>query len=264
MDAKTLRAETPQGWLAYRQAGAATPSVVCIHGFCQSSEYWAPTIERLATDGIAAVAVDLPGFGDSAAAPGPYTMEGYADLLAAMLDAFGVEKATVIGGSMGGVVAQHFAIRHPDRLEKLVLVATGARTPNPAAALEKADAIERTPWTEEIATKSVQGFFHRPVDGETLARYRDIVCTAARPAAASASRSNGGSNTLDQLADIAAPTLIVQGAHDTGRTPEHGALMASLMPNARLAVLPNSGHTPQLEEPEAFLETLAPFLSGTE
>jgi pimeloyl-ACP methyl ester carboxylesterase len=262
MEAMTLRVETPQGWLAYRKAGDAKPSAICIHGFCQSSAYWAPTIDHLATHGITSVAVDLPGFGDSAAAPGPYSMEGYADLLAALLDSFGVEKVTVIGGSMGGVVAQHFAVRHPERLDKLVLVATGARTPNPAAAMEKADSIEITPWTDEIATKSVQGFFHRPVDGETLARFREIVCAAARPAAASASRSNGGSNTLDQLAGISAPTLIVQGAHDTGRTPEHGALMASLMPDARLVVLPNSGHTPQLEEPEAFLETLTAFLSG--
>src|SRR5580658_7833905 len=92
------------------------PMVVCVHGFCQSSAYWEPTLDRLAELGVGGIAVDLPGFGASADAPGPYTMEGYADAIAAMLDARGVKRVCVAGGSMGGVVAQHFALRHPDRL----------------------------------------------------------------------------------------------------------------------------------------------------
>jgi len=58
------------------------PAIVFVHGFCQSSAYWAPTVELVAARGARAIAVDLPGFGASAAEPGPYTMEGLADSLA--------------------------------------------------------------------------------------------------------------------------------------------------------------------------------------
>src|SRR4029450_3317092 len=101
------------------------PAVLCIHGYCQSSDYWAPTLERLARAGVRGLAPDLPGFGASARLPGPYTMEAYADGPAALLDARGPERVALVGGSMGGVVAQHFALRHPARLARLLLVATG-------------------------------------------------------------------------------------------------------------------------------------------
>ncbi|MEE8537283.1 MAG: alpha/beta fold hydrolase, partial [Acidobacteriota bacterium] len=99
------------------------PAVLCVHGYCQSSAYWAPTVERLALAGIRGLAVDLPGFGASAGLPGPYTMEAYADALAGLLDDRGLARVALIGGSMGGAVAQHFALRHPTRLVRLLLVA---------------------------------------------------------------------------------------------------------------------------------------------
>ena len=77
-----------------------------------------------------------------------------------------------------------------------------------------------------------------------------------------AARSNARSNTLALLGQIGVPTLIVQGRHDRARTPEHGALMRDRIPGARLEVLEHSGHTPQLEEPEAFHALVLPFLLG--
>ena len=75
--------------------------MVCIHGYCQSSAYWAPTVERIAQHGGHALAVDLPGFAGSASLPGPYTMEAFADAVAALLDELGIARAIVVGGSMG-------------------------------------------------------------------------------------------------------------------------------------------------------------------
>jgi len=109
----------------------SAPPVVFVHGFCQSSAYWAPTLELVAERGARGIAVDLPGFGASAAEPGPYTMEGLANALAHALDTWDAgPKITLVGGSMGGVVAQHFALRHPERVGRLLLVATGGFTPN--------------------------------------------------------------------------------------------------------------------------------------
>ncbi|MEP6701549.1 MAG: alpha/beta fold hydrolase, partial [Betaproteobacteria bacterium] len=83
------------------------PAIVFVHGFCQASAYWAPTLERLAQRGVHGLAVDLPGFGASAGEAGPYTMEGLADTLARQLDDWGIGPTIVlVGGSMGGVVAQ--------------------------------------------------------------------------------------------------------------------------------------------------------------
>src|SRR5215510_3950703 len=91
------------------------PAVLYVHGYCQASAYWAPTLERLAAAGVRGLAPDLPGFGASAGHPGPYTMEAYADGLAALLDARGLARVALVGGSMGGVVAQHLALRPLDR-----------------------------------------------------------------------------------------------------------------------------------------------------
>ena len=243
------------------QPGAG-PAVLCVHGYCQSSAYWAPTLERLARVGARGLAPDLPGFGASAHLPGPYTMEAYADALAALLDARGLDRVALAGSSMGGVVAQHFALRHPARLSRLLLVATGALMGDPAAGLARADTVAAAPWDDAAARPVVAGFFREPPPAAELTRYQQIARMAAHQAAVEAARSNAGSRTLDRLAEIRVPTLIVQGRHDRARTPEHGAAMRDRIPGARLEVLERSGHTPQLEEPEAFHALALPFLLG--
>jgi pimeloyl-ACP methyl ester carboxylesterase len=233
---------------------------VCLHGFCQSSAYWAPTLERLTASGIHGLAPDLPGFGRSPSEPGPYTMSAMADAIVRMLDARGIDRMRLVGGSMGGVVAQQLVLRHADRVERLLLVATGAVMGDPAAGLAKADAIATASWDEAAVAPIVDGFFHRrPPDGE-IARLRAIALSASHHAAAEAARSNAQSDTLDALARIEAPTLIVQGAHDRARTPEHGALMRERIGHAMLAVIADAGHTPQLEQPDVFHQIALPFL----
>ncbi len=236
------------------------PVVVCIHGYCQSSAYWAPTVERHALHGGHGLAVDLPGFADSAGLPGPYTMEAFADAVATLLDERGVARAVVVGGSMGGVVAQHFALRHPARLERLLLVATGAYTADPAGALARADQLAAARWGPDVVQPIVKGFFHTPPPSEHAAEYLRIALAASPHAAVEAARSNARNNVLGRLGEITVPTLIIQGRHDTVRTVAHGEDMQARLSDARLAVLEGSGHTPQLEEPDAFHRLALPFL----
>jgi pimeloyl-ACP methyl ester carboxylesterase len=238
----------------------ANPPVVLLHGFCQSSAYWEPTADLLAAAGIRCVAPDLPGFGASADESGPYTMTGLADSLARLLDARGIARITLVGGSMGGVVAQHFVLRYPERVGRLLLVATGATTADPAAALAKADAMEAAPWDEAAITPVVNGFFLHPPSDAELARFRGVALKAAPSAAVEAARSNAVNDTLGQLPSIAVPTMIIQGRHDRARTPEHGELMRERIPGATLAVIEDAGHTPQLEQANAFHEVALPFL----
>jgi pimeloyl-ACP methyl ester carboxylesterase len=241
--------------------GAGLP-VVCLHGFCQSSAYWQPTLDRLAESGRTAIAPDLPGFGGSADQPGPYTMEGYADDVARMLDAQGISHIALVGGSMGGVVAQHFALRHRDRLKRLLLVATGAFTTDPVAALAKADVLASGPWNAATAESVVAGFFHQPQSGERKDMVMRIAMGASQSAVVEAARSNARSNTFDRLGSITVPVMIIQGRHDKVRTAEHAAAMREQIADCQVVVLSNSGHTPQLEEPDAFHDLALPFLTA--
>jgi pimeloyl-ACP methyl ester carboxylesterase len=244
------------------ERAGAEPAVLMVHGYCQSSAYWAPTLERVAAAGVRALAPDLPGFGASARVAGPYTMEAYADALAALLDARGLGPVALAGGSMGGVVAQHFALRHPTRLARLLLVATGGAMGDPAAGLARADEVAAAPWDATAVEPVVRGFFRDPPPPERLAEYRRIALMGSHAAAVEAARSNARSRTLERLGEIAVPTLIIQGRHDRARTPEHGAAMRDRIPGARLEVLEGAGHTPQLEEPDAFHALALPFLRG--
>ncbi len=246
---------------ALERKGAGSP-VVFVHGFCQSSAYWAPTLDRIAEHGIQGLAVDLPGFGASAGSAGPYTMAGLADALARVLDARGLHQVVLVGGSMGGVVAQHLALRHADRVGRLLLVATGGFTANTALALEKADALSAAPWNEETVTPIVDGFFHQRPSTALLAEYRKIALSASQRAAVDAARSNATNRTFDQLASIGIPTMIIQGRHDRARTPEHGADMRDRIAGSVLAVIEDAGHTPQLEQAQRFHDVALPFLLG--
>jgi len=187
-------------------------------------------------------------------------MEAYADAIAQFLDDRNIAQISLVGGSMGGVVAQHFALRHPTRLLRLLLVSTGAAMADPVAALAKADAIAAAPWNEDAVRPFVQGFFRKPLSAPDFDRYREIALMASHQAAIDSFRSNAGSSTLDRLHQITAPCLIIQGHHDQARTPEHGAAMRDRIAGARMEVLEESGHTPQLEEPEAFHKIALPFL----
>ena len=240
----------------------AEPAVVCIHGFCQSSAYWTPTLDRLAALGVRALAPDLPGFGHSAREPGPYTMRALADAVVHLLDLRHLRRVRLVGASMGGVVAQQLVLHHPDRVERLLLVATGAVMNDPEAGLAKSEEFRASAWNAATVEPIVAGFFHRVRSEAEVERLRRIAHEASHAAAVEASRSNAHNNTLDRLAEIRVPTLIVQGRHDKARTPEHGAIMRERMPEAALAVIEDAGHTPQLEQPEAFYAVALPFLTA--
>jgi 3-oxoadipate enol-lactonase len=246
--------------LHFIDQGGDEPAVLCIHGNCQSSAYWAPTVKRLGEVGRRGLAPDLPGFGASASLPGPYGMATYADCLAEFLTAHGLGRIVLVGGSMGGVVAQYFALRYPLRLTRLLLVATGGFTADPGAAMHRAQALAAAPWNEAAVRPIVTGFFYEPPAPSQLAEVLHIALMASHQAAVEAAQSNAESRPFDRLDEITVPTLIIQGRHDRARTPEHGALMCERIPGARLEVLENCGHTPQLEEPEAFHHIALPFL----
>jgi len=246
--------------LFYLDTAGTGPPVVFVHGFCQSSDYWAGFLTRISDAGMRGIAVDLPGFGRSAGCAGPFTMEGLASSLAQLFSEMGLGEAALVGSSMGGVVAQQFALAHGERLQRLALIATGPRSLAPDRALAQAEALSQSVWDQATVARLVTGFFHSVPPGWSLARSESIALLASREAAVEALRSNGLSDTRNRLPGVTLPTLVIQGGLDPGRTPEIGRELVELLSDARLVVLPESGHTPQMEQPDALWAELGPFL----
>jgi pimeloyl-ACP methyl ester carboxylesterase len=249
--------QIPSGNVHFLEAGSGRTPIVFVHGFCQASVFWQPTLGRL-PDGYHGFALDLMGFGDSEKPERPYNIPGYADDVLAFADALGLDQFVLAGNSMGGVVCQSFATRHGLRLLKLVLVSTGPFVRNPAAALAKADQMDTMDWDRGFFESVVSGFFVTPpADTDSLVAF---AMGASRRAMVDSTRSSASSNFVDRLHEITVPTLIVQGEKDTGRTPEDGRMLNESIAGSELHVVPEAGHTPMLECPEAFYKVFLRFL----
>ena len=246
--ARDVRADTPARHASSLHALESTgrpPAVLFIHGFGQSSIYWQEWVELLGDCGIRAIAVDLPGFGQSALVKGPYTMEAMADAVARFIEERRLGAVTLAGSSMGSTVAQFVTLRHPRLVRRLLLTATSA-SPPPRISAPLDPVAARNEWAKRDTRAMVDGFF----------------ASGSPPAdrAAEATEANQNWTTLERLPEIKVPTLIIQGRHDAAKSPQQGELMAGRMPRARVIVLENSSHTPQSDEPEAFRQAALPFL----
>lgn len=193
------------------------------------------------------VLVDPRGTGRSRSlGPTPLTTQLLADDLARVLDQLAGERAHVVGFSMGGRVAQAFALRPPDRLASLVLVATG-----PGRGHEVARPQAATHALLTADRDALLGYFLTPdylaAHPEAAARVLPDVPRATTRAHFAASRAHG---VWDQLPQISAPTLVLHGADDELTPPGSARLLAERIPGARLAVVPGR-HGVLPESPEA-------------
>lgn len=243
--------------LWYLTAGNGSRPVVFVHGFCQSSAFWKPTLDLL-PDRYRGFALDLRGFGDSGRSDDPYSIPGFADELLAFLEELHLSRIVLVGNSMGGVVCQSFATRYAHKLSRLVLVSTGASVSNPGAAREKADHMETMAWDRAFFETAVRGFFARPP--ENADELVEAAMKADRRAMVESTRSSASLNFLKALRRVSEPTLIVQGEKDAGRTPEDGRRMQEAIRESVLHVLPEAGHTPMLERPDLFHPIFLNFL----
>jgi 2-succinyl-6-hydroxy-2,4-cyclohexadiene-1-carboxylate synthase len=248
------------------------PPVVLLHGFTGSSETWTPLRAQLdATHRV--IALDLPGHGRSSApeAPARYALDRFADDLARVLDALGVERTALLGYSMGGRAALRAARRHPERIAALVLESTSPGIVDPVVRATRvradealADAIERdgvpafVEWWERLplwdSQRSLSAQVRANLRAQREANVPRGLANSLRGAGAGVDHS-----MLDRLADVDVPTLLIAGALDTAYVG-HGRQMQRLLPHARLSVVPNAGHAVHLERPELFAAEISAFL----
>lgn len=269
--------------IAYIDTGTPSnaPPVVLIHGLSSTVGFWEYQVPHLART-RRVIALDLPGFGASDRPDAPYTPPWYAGLIVDWLDHLGIERADVVGHSMGGQIALTLAHAHPDRIRRLVLSApAGFETFSPGEAR-----FMKSYWTEtralratepEVRRNLTQLAFNRPDDGvERLIEER--VRLGRHPAfqGTSVAVSRCIAGMLDHPVDdllpgIAVPTLVVFGTADrmipnpvfTGaRTRAIAERGVERLRDARLVLIDGAGHTVHHDAPEAFNQAVTDFLGG--
>lgn len=201
----------------YEFTGDGTRTVAWIHGIGSSHHYWTETLPAFA--GFRHLTYDVRGMGDSAGSEGPVSLELWAADLAALFDALDIERAIVAGSSMGGAIAQRFAIDHPEKTEALLLLSTSSRVG--AAAEER--------WMSQA--------------GETEA--------GGNPRLAAAQRAVAKYHMDEQLRGVTVPTLIVVGEEDRTTPPGGSVIISRLIAGSELEIYPGAGHAPLKEAPQA-------------
>jgi len=239
-----------------------TGRVVLAHGFTQTARSWADVERRLCdvVPGLDTIAVDLPGHGD--AADLVTDLWGAADHLAR---AGGV--GTYVGYSMGGRVALHAALAHPDRVRALVLIGATAGIDEPALRSDRrtSDGL----LAERIETVGVAAFLDEwlanplfaGLDEESAGRPDRLRNTVAGLASSLRTCGTGSQQPLwDRLGQIDCPTLVMVGERDS-KFRELGQRLIAAIPDSRMEIIPESGHTVHLERPDASVAAIAEFLT---
>jgi pimeloyl-ACP methyl ester carboxylesterase len=267
--------------VSYRQGGDG-PVLLLLHGVTNSSATWEPVAPALA-ERFTLVAPDLLGHGDSATPRGDYSLGAHASGARDVLTALGIERATIVGHSLGGGIAMQFAYQFPERCERLVLVSSGGLG-REVHLLLRAAALPGADYVLPALTSAGLLGVGRGV-GSVLRRLRlapdgDLALLAE----GFASLDNGGSrqaflHTVRSVIEPSGqrvsahnrlalakllPSLIVWGEKDSIIPVEHGEAAHEAMPGSRFEVFPGAGHMPHAADPERFASLLIEFCETTE
>jgi 2-succinyl-6-hydroxy-2,4-cyclohexadiene-1-carboxylate synthase len=250
------------------------PAVLLLHGFAQTAASFDIVAPRLAAS-WRVVRVDLYGHGRSSIPPNPARL-GWEptgrDLVALMADV-GAERFAVLGYSMGGRLALDLALRHPGRLWALVLESASPGLADPEERAQRrasddalADAVESRgiEWFAAYWASLPLFRSHERMDAHTRAALQAMRTSQRARGLAQSLRGAGTGvqpNWWPDLAALTVPTLLVVGAEDA-KYLDINRKMAAAIPAARLEVVPQSGHTPHLEQPEAFFALVAAHLEA--
>jgi pimeloyl-ACP methyl ester carboxylesterase len=251
----------------YRTFGdPAAPPVLLIMGLGLSAEAWLTLPERLSQTRFV-LTFDNRGCGQSDLPRGPYTMAALADDALAVLDAAGLARADVVGVSMGGMIAQHLALRHPARLRKLVLGCTipeWARQhhPRPQILLELLRVLARKATVQQTAALLVgPGFIETPEGAAAFTRWREAADRGRARRAVLQLSAIALHSTRAHLGRITVPTLVVTGDHDRLVRPENSYELARKIPGAQLHVFKGAGHVFPLEREAELSAKLGEFFA---
>jgi 3-oxoadipate enol-lactonase len=233
------------------------PTVVLSNSLGSTPAMWDPQFPALA-ERFRVVRYDHRGHGRSPVPPAPYELADLGADVIALLNRLGLEQVRWCGLSLGGMVGMWMAINAPARIDRLVLCCTSARLGPPEMWADRAATV-RAQGVDAIADAGIErwlspGFIER--EPEMAAEIRAmLVATPAEGYAACC----GVIERMDQvpeLGEIRAATLVIAAEDDPATPPEHGALIASTVPGAQLAVVKDARHLATIEQPAAMTELI--------
>jgi pimeloyl-ACP methyl ester carboxylesterase len=281
-DAFPLQEVTLHGHrVGFRRAGEG-PLIVLIHGITSTSDVWLGAMARLA-ERYTVVAPDLLGHGRSAKPRGDYSLGAYASGARDLLGVLGFERGTVVGHSLGGGIALQFAYQFPEYAERLVLVSSGGLGKE-VHRLLRAGAL---PASELVMPLIAPTWAVRA--GAAIAEFLQRLGVQAGPDLAEAARGYASLadrdaraaflHTLRAVIDLEGqrvsasdrlylaeglPTLLIWGTDDPIIPVGHGRAAVQRIPGSRLVEFSDSGHWPQLDDPDRFVAELHEFVETTE
>ena len=270
-DAPSVVTEPASGMLAveggqiYYETLGSGPAVMLIHGGFGDRRMWDEQFRALAAS-YRVVRYDHRGFGRSSAPQAAYSPVADLNLL---LSHLGIERASLIGNSLGGTLALDYALKHPERVAKIIVVASGASGyPVSEEEIESVRSIFRTAeergaqtalelWLNHPMLSATHSYppareriRHMVTDNSAIFRMQHWPSEPMQPPA------------YERLSEIRQPTLVIVGDHDTPLVRQMGAATAARIQGARLVTMENADHLPQMEKPEEFNRLIREFLSS--
>ncbi len=259
------RVATAAGELVYEVTGEGAP-LLFISGTSVDRTIWGGQVAHFMA-GRRCITFDNRDVGESTLAARAYTPRDMAADTLALMDALALERADVVGHSLGGAVAQELALEAPGRVRTLTLVGTWARNDEYTRALfhtwKRLRAGDDRSFLEGVLLFGVGHTFLNTVGLEMLVSMFLSVPHPQDPAGYLRQvDADLAHDTADRLGQIACPTLVVGGEEDTIFFREHHEMLARRIPGARLVMLPLVGHSPSIENNDAFNRELETFLAA--
>jgi len=234
--------------------GENSTAIILIHGAGGMHLHWPHNLRRINNHRV--YAPDLPGHGKSDGL-GEQSIEKYANAIAAWMDDLGLHKAIVVGHSMGGAIAQQFALSFPAKVAGLVLVGTGAKLQVNQDLLLKLS----TPATTPTAIENIIKWSYAPgMDQKLLAKMQDQLLAVRSAVLYGDYLACNNFDLTDCIKAIRVPTLIICGEQDKMTPMYLSQQLQSLIPNTSLHLIPNAGHMVMLEKPDAVAAAVQAFM----
>lgn len=241
------------------------PWLTLSHSLATTLDMWQPQLQRLG-EHFTLLRYDTRGHGGTSAPAAPYTLEQLADDAQALLQHLGMERTHWLGLSMGGMVGQMLAIRHPQLLHRVVLADTTGQVPS-AGAQMWADRVRiaRSEGMAALVQPTLSRWFtdpYRAAQPELMARIGAMIHHTPLEGYAGCCAAIASTNTLAALQQLRAPALVIVGEQDQATPPAAAQALAQHWPGARLQVLPGAAHLSNIEQAEAFNDAVLGFLGA--
>ena len=241
----------------------SAPTVVLSNSLGSAPGMWDPQYPAL-RERLRVVRYDHRGHGESPVPPAPYELADLGADAIALLDRLGLDRVHWCGLSLGGMVGMWIAVNAPERIDRLVLCCTSAQLGPPQMWIDRAATV-RAQGVGAIADVGLErwlspAFMQR--EPETAARVKAMLIATPAEGYAACCGVIERMDQVDQLHRIGAPTLVIAGAEDPATPPEHGELIASRIPGARLEIVPDARHLATIEQPAAMTELILGHLAA--